>query len=103
MTKEEKKLLKKLETGALDGLVGDEFFTSGGSSVWTEIKNGIATRYKQGPTQKFFNNRENERIPGVLHTLQKWVTDEEKLGFLQKFGFLLDDEDAKNYIKKFKP
>ena len=46
---------------------------------------------KQGPTRKFFNGKENEKIPGILHTLQEWSTDEQKLEFLRKFGWLMKD------------
>ncbi|MBO5630090.1 MAG: hypothetical protein J5965_13575 [Aeriscardovia sp.] len=102
-TKEEKGLLAKLLSGALDGQVGDDLTTSGGSTVWTTIKDGKPARYKEGPTKKFFNGKENERIPGVKHTLEEWKTDDEKLSFLQKFGWLMKDEDARAYSSKFKP
>ena len=102
-SKEEKSLLAKLAEGVFDGIVGDELTTSGGSSVWTSIKDGVPKRFKEGPTTKFFDNRENVKVPGVRHVLEEWNTDEEKLGFLQKFGWLIDDEDAKNYSAKFKP
>ena len=59
--------------------------------------------FKQGPGGKFFNGKENERCEGALHTLQKWVTDDKKLQFLQKFGCLMKDEDVKAYSAKFKP
>lgn len=102
-TLEEKELLKRLLSGALDGFVGDDLTTSGGSTVWTVIKNGIPVRYKQGPGSRFFNGKENERIEGVLHTLQEWKSDEEKLQFLRKFGWLMKDEAVRNYSAKFKP
>ncbi|MCQ9209415.1 hypothetical protein [Granulicatella seriolae] len=102
-SKEEKSLLAKLASGALDGMVGDDLTTSGGSSVWTSIKNGIPTRYKQGPGGKFFNGKENERYEGKLHTLEEWSTDDEKLAFLKKFGWLTKDDDVKKYSAKFKP
>ena len=34
MTNEERNLLKRMASGALDGFVGDNLTTSGGSSVW---------------------------------------------------------------------
>lgn len=101
-TKEETKLLKKLAKGMLDGIVGNDLWTSGGSRVWTEIKNGNPVRYKKGPGGKFFDGKENTRYEGVLHTLEEWKNDDEKLRFLQKFGWLLKDEDAKKYSAKFK-
>ena len=103
MTNEEKKLLQKLASGVLDGFVGDNVTNSGGSTVWKAIKNGIPSMFKQGPGGKFFNGKENERYEGVLHTLQKWVTDDEKLQFLQNFGWLMQDADVKAYSAKFKP
>jgi hypothetical protein len=100
---EEKALLAKLLSGALDGVVGDDLTTNGGSSVWMAIKNGKPARYKRGPGGKFFNGKENERFEGVLHTLQEWSTDDEKLEFLRKFGWLMCDETVKAYSAKFKP
>lgn len=38
MTNEEKNLLEKLTSGALDGIVGDDVTTSGGSTVWKAKK-----------------------------------------------------------------
>lgn len=102
MTEEEKVLLKKLASGALDGLVGDDL-QSGKSTVWKAIKNGIPAMFKQGPSRRFFNGKENETIDGVLHTLQEWITDEEKLEFLRKFGWLMNDVDVRVYSAKFKP
>ncbi len=103
MTNEEKKLLQKMASGALDGFVGDNITTSGGSTVWKSIKNGLPAMFKQGPGGNFFNGKENERYEGVLHTLQKWATDDEKLQFLRKFGWLMQDTDVKAYSAKFKP
>lgn len=102
-TKEEKNLLKSLNSGELDGLVGDDIITSGGSRIWKVIKNGIPTMFKQGPGGKIFNGKENEHFEGILHTLQKWVTDEQKIDFIRKFGWLMNDEKAKIYSAKFKP
>ena len=102
-TNEEKGLLAKLASGQLDGWVGDDLTTSGGSTVWTQIKHGIPARFKQGPTTKFFDGKETERIPGVRRVLQEWATDDDKLAFLQKFGWLMNDEGARAYSAKFKP
>lgn len=74
-----------MASGALDGFVGDDLTTYGGSSVWKVIKDGVPVMFKQGPDSRFFNGKENEHIEGVLHTLQEWVTDEQKLEFLRKF------------------
>ena len=103
LTTEEKKLLEKLNKGLLDGIVGDFLPTGRGSSVWMTIKNGIPQQLKQGPTKKFFNGKENEIIEGALHTLKTWATDEEKIQFIRKFGWLMKDAAAQAYSAKFKP
>lgn len=101
-TKEEKNLLAKLLSGVLDGQVGNDLTTTGGSTVWTAIKNGKPIQFKQGPGGKIFNGKENERFNGVLHILKEWVTDDEKLEFLQKLGWLIKDDEVKAYSAKFK-
>lgn len=47
MTSEERELLKRMDAGELDGIVGNMFQTDGGSTVWITIKDGIPTRFKQ--------------------------------------------------------
>jgi hypothetical protein len=96
-------LLRRLGEGQLDGFVGDDLTTSGGSSIWKEIRDGIPRQLKQGPSRKFFDGRENTRIEGVRHIQQEWKSDEEKLHFLQKFGWLMRDKEARAYSARFKP
>lgn len=102
-TKEEKGLLEKLASGLLDGMVGDEKVYSGYSNVYCGkyIKNGEPVSYRQGESQRFFNGKENERIPGK-RTEEHYSTDDEKLGFLQRYGWLMHDEDVRAYSAKFK-
>lgn len=57
MTNKERNLLKKMASGALDGFVGDELTTSGGSTVWKVIKNGVPAMFKQGPGRRFLMAR----------------------------------------------
>ena len=45
MTNEERNLIDRLNAGELDGKVGDLLGTSGGSTVWTTIKNGMPVRF----------------------------------------------------------
>lgn len=103
-TDEEKILLKKLAIGILDGMVGEEKIYKGYSDVsyGKYIKNGIPISYKEGVSSRFFNGKENERIKGKK-TTESYDTDELKLSFLQKYGWLMDDEDVKAYSAKFKP
>ena len=100
---EEIGLLKKLLSEELDGPVGTNYYTSGGSTIWMEIKNGNPVRYKQGPGGKFFDGKENIKFEGKRTVLEKWETDDEKLAFLQKYGWLMEDKDVKSYSAKFKP
>lgn len=100
---EEKRLLEKLKSGILDGRVGKSFSFGAGSTSWFEIRNGEPARYRKGPGGKFFNGKENERYEGTTRITKKYKTDDEKLGFLQKYGYLMDDEDARNYSRKYKP
>ena len=103
-TNEEKSLLAKLASGVLDGMVGDERVYHGYKNVYCGkyIKDGEPISYRQGESSRFFNGKENERIPGKREE-EHFDTDEKKLGFLQKFGWLIDDEDAKAYSARYKP
>lgn len=104
-TKEEKNLLEKLASGVLDGMVGDEKTYADGYkpiTVGKRIKDGVPFSYRESAGSRFFNGEENERIPGK-RTTESYETDDEKLDFLQRFGWLTDDEDAKAYSAKYKP
>ncbi len=104
MTDEERALLAKLESGALDGMVGDEREYRGYRSVYCGkyIKDGIPVSYRQGQSERFFNGRENERIPGKREE-ERYDTAGRKLEFLQRYGWLMDDPDVCAYSAKYKP
>ena len=51
-TPEEKTLLAKLASGLLDGSVGTDLTTTGGSTVWARIKDGTPAR-RSSPTSAF--------------------------------------------------
>jgi len=57
---------------------------------------------REDESSRFFNGKENERIPGKREE-EYYDTDEKKLAFLQRYGWLIDDEDARAYSAKFKP
>ena len=57
----------------------------------------------KGLAADFSMARKMNNIEGVLHTLQEWSTDEQKLDFLRKFGWLKKDEPTRAYSAKFKP
>lgn len=99
-----KKLLEKLVSGVLDGMVGDEREYRGYKSVYCGkyIKDGEPVSYRQGESTRFFNGKENERIPGKREE-EHYDTDEKKLGFLQRYGWLMEDKEVRAYSAKFKP
>lgn len=104
MTTEERLLLSKLASGELDGMVGDEREYRGYSKVYCGkyIRGGIPTMYRQGESKRFFNGRENERIPGKREE-EHFETPERQLQFLQRYGWLMNDPDVRAYSAKFKP
>jgi hypothetical protein len=100
----EKIVLEKLSKGLLDGVVGGDFETGNYAKVTLRkiIKNGIPQILRFGPDSKFFDNKENIRVPGKT-SVQLFETVAEKLDFLRKFGFLIKDKDVKAYSALFKP
>ncbi len=103
-TSEELHLLEKLASGILDGMVGDEREYRGYRSVYCGkmIRNGIPISYRQGESTKFFDGRENIRTPGKRDE-EAFDSDERKLEFLQRYGWLMDDEEVRTYSAKYKP
>ena len=103
-TPEEKSLLAKLASGILDGMVGDEREYRGYKSVFCGkyIKDGEPVSYRQGESSRFFNGKENEQIPGKREET-RYDTDDLKLEFLQRYGWLTDDDEVRAYSAKFKP
>ncbi len=103
-TEEEKNLLKKLASGELDGMVGNEREYRGYKSVYCGkyIKDGVPVSYRQGESTRFFNGEENERIPGNREE-ELYDTDDRKLEFLQRYGWLMNDKEVREYSAKFKP
>ncbi len=101
---EETGLLAKLASGILDGKVGDERVYRGYKKIYCGkyIKNGEPVSYRQGESERFFIGRENETIPGKREE-EHFDTDEKKLYFLQRYGWLIDDEEVKRYSAKYKP
>ena len=100
----EKLVLEKLGKGMLDGIVGKDYHTGGYATVTFRkvIKDGIPQIIRFGADSKFFNNKETVKVAGK-QTVQLIESAAEKLQFLQKYGWLIDDPDAKAYSAFFKP
>lgn len=103
-SKEEINLLSLLARGLLDGMVGDEKVYSGYRNVYCGkyIKDGIPVSYREGESTRFFNGKENERIPGKC-VEELYDTDTRKLSFLQHYGWLINNPEVRAYSAKFKP
>ena len=100
----EKTVLSKLSSGLLDGVVGDDLVTGDHAKVTIRhiIANGIPQTLRFGPGSKYFDNKETVRVAGNV-TKKFFESVDEKLSFLQKFGWLIDDPDVKAYSALFKP
>ena len=103
-TPEEQNLLDKLASGVLDGMVGDEREYRGYHSIYCGkiIRNGIPISYRQEEPTKFFDGRENNPPPGSRQE-ETFDSDERKLEFLQRYGWLIDDQEVRTYSARFKP
>lgn len=103
-TSEERNLLEKLASGVLDGVVGREKVYAGYKNVYCGkyIKDGEPISYREGESNRFFNSAENEWISGKREEYH-YDTDDRKLEFLQRYGWLMDDEAVRTYSAKFKP
>ena len=103
VTKIEKIVLEKLSKGLLDGVVGNDFIAGDYAKVTFRkvIKDGIPQILRIGADSKFFDNKENVRIAGKIATTL-FETAAERLAFIQKYGWLINDPDAQAYSALFK-
>ena len=103
MTKEEKKLLELLESGQLDGQVGDDFYPEGYlSKVHRKyIENGIPTMVTITEGVKVFDGKENYRGEKTIDKTE-FTSDSDKLYFLQKYGWLMYNDEVQAYSAKYK-
>lgn len=97
-------VLEKLNKGLLDGVVGDDFVAGDYAKVTFRkiIKDGIPQILRFGADSKFFDNKESIRVSGK-ESVQLFKTMAEKLDFLKKYGWLINDQDVKDYSALFKP
>jgi hypothetical protein len=102
-----KDILSNLASGAYDGERIDN--EENGVSWGFYIDKGTPVKYREGKSSKFFNGKENEKIPGK-RTEEQFNTDEKKEAFFQKYGNLhsmFDDHPevmdySRNYYEKQK-
>ena len=104
MTHEEMRLLERMENGEFDGPVGNDWTSGSGRrevTYWKCIRGGVPMVCRQGPDRSYFDGDETVHVPGAC-TEECWDTDEQKLLFLQKYGWLMDDEEVRDYSARFK-
>jgi hypothetical protein len=80
-------LLKNLAEGLYDGERTDSEMNNVFSGFY--IDKGTPVKYREGKSTKFFDGKENIRIPGK-RSEERFATDEEKTSFFQKYGFISD-------------
>lgn len=94
-------LLKRLTNGELDGPVGSPCDNGWGSMIWYWIEGGVIKRFKQGPTKRFFNGDDNEKI------IPDWKPDlivkgeYKQLEFLRKSGRHMKDPEVQAYSNQY--
>ena len=100
---EELILLERLKSRELDGRVGDTYHDNGyGSSLCFEINHGVPVQVQLGPGGKFFNNEENEHWSSEPKIVHRYLSDDEKILFLRRYGWLMNDSAVKDYSAKYK-
>ena len=95
-------LLLRFKNGEFDGGYSDR--DSHGTTTTLYIENGIPKRKYVGVSRRFFDNKENERIPPKVE-ITEYKTDSAIMDFIQRFGFIGElfnfDEDAKAVSSKY--
>ncbi len=79
------RILKNLADGKYDGERKDS--ETNGVSHGYYIHDGTPVKYREGPSSKFFDGKENVRVPGK-RTEERFETIEQKTAFFQKYGWL---------------
>ena len=103
-TPEEQNLLNKLADGSLDGMVGDEREYREYHSIYCgkTIRNGTPIIYRQSQPTQTADTSGNKN--GISQRSEKvYATDEQKRLFLQRYGWLMEDEQVRAYSALYKP
>ena len=103
-TEEEIRLLEKLASGALDGAVGDEREYRSYRRVLCgmRITCGVPIAYRLWkPADSVYDQVRSDTQDSREE--KHYDSDERKLEFLQRFGWLMEDDEVKAYSAKYKP
>jgi len=104
LSSEEIRLLQLLEDGTLDGDVGDFRVYRRFRSVLCGryILNGIPVFFQEGKLPKAVSSKDEDEGQ-VLREEVRYDTIEGKLEFLQKYGWLIENEEVRAYSARYKP
>lgn len=96
------RVLQRMSDGEYDGNWSES--TKNGVSLTLSIDDGIPKSRREGKSRRFFNGKENERIPGRVDEIV-YETPEERAEFVRRYGFIDElfgfDEDAKEASEEF--
>ena len=98
MNKFEKRLLYKLANGKFNGQVGTEIVLHKKIRYGTRIENGEPVLYQSAESMICLNDIAVKHSCCTERELT-FDSDEDKLRFLQRYGWLIQDDDAKAYSK----
>lgn len=98
MNKHEKRLLYKLANGKFNGQVGTEVVLHKKICYGTRIEDGNPVLYQRAESMICLNDIEikDTSCSGRSKTFE---TDEDKLRFLQRYGWLIEDDDVKEFSR----
>lgn len=96
-TEMERHLLMRLDAGEFDGPLDYYWESLHGITFTYEIVNGLPIEYKQGKSTRYFDGKENEIISKDAHIYRKYLTDDDKLEFFQRFGRDMHDDEVVDY------
>lgn len=100
-TETELHLLERLNNSELDGPVGLPCDNGWGSMIWYWIEDGTIKRFKQGPTKRFFNGDDNEKIIPDWKPDRILKDEDEQLDFLRRSGRHMKDPEVQAYSDQY--
>ena len=103
-SKLEIKLLNKLNNGLLNGVIGRDYKSRSEKYIIYRnvIEDGTPKSIRLKTDVAFFDSVDNVFVSSV-ESIISFETDDEKLTFIQKYGWLMDDPDAQFYSSYIKP
>ena len=96
------RVLKRMSDGEYDGNWSES--SKNGVSFTLSIDDGVPKSRREGKSRRFFNGKENERIPGRVDETV-YETPEQRADFVRQYGFIGElfgfDDDAREVSGEF--